>query len=285
VTVICSNVECGQPVPDHERSCVVCGADAGFPNVRAASSPEEVAALTARFESAEASARNNGWESVFASFHEACRHTRAVICRSVSQVKQLVSSDNALYNNFYRQLEAGIRIPDDNQWDRNREAIESKVFPNYHRNIVFGVLSLTDTGNTAYGEASIKLRNAAIKQRSTVFEEPLFPFLRSRSIGVTEATPHGHRAPWNDRSRLCAAKIGSRLRAETNPSDYQSLILDPKNETESDCIEVHVFGPVHRRAIETVTCKRPSRREDRLILRSISKELALVGATLVVEEK
>jgi hypothetical protein len=40
---------CGETIPATERSCVLCGQDAGFPNVRRANRPEEVTRLEERF--------------------------------------------------------------------------------------------------------------------------------------------------------------------------------------------------------------------------------------------
>ena len=55
--VRCLNLDCGEEIPAHARSCVVCGQDAGFPNVRAAQVAEEQAALTDRVNSSREDAR------------------------------------------------------------------------------------------------------------------------------------------------------------------------------------------------------------------------------------
>jgi len=46
-------LNCHEEIPDHVRSCVVCGTDAGYPNVRAALRNEEVSALKLRVKEAE----------------------------------------------------------------------------------------------------------------------------------------------------------------------------------------------------------------------------------------
>lgn len=56
----CTN--CGQPVLPHQRHCVRCQADCGFPNVRAAEQPVEKNALTTRVKSAQDNAESRGTE-------------------------------------------------------------------------------------------------------------------------------------------------------------------------------------------------------------------------------
>jgi hypothetical protein len=61
---------------------------------------------------------------VLEHFGRAVLSSKAVICRSLSIVQYLVSSDSALYNTFHQQVDAEARIPEDNRWDRARSLSE-----------------------------------------------------------------------------------------------------------------------------------------------------------------
>ena len=276
----CANPECEAGLPGHVRACLVCGRDAGFPNVRAARGIEEQPVAQARYEAAREASADGGYEDVFRQFELACSSAYAVICMGLSTVLYIVSSDNVLYATYYRQVDAAARIPEENSWDRARESVDSMMFPHYHREISFGALSLTGIGHTAYGPYSIVLKEVAIRDRTSVFHEPLFPFFRSRGIVVGDAVPPGFRATWSDRGRLAAAKHGSQLTAHTDPDDFQDLLLSPGGDTEGDCIEAHVYGPIHRRAIWRVMGTAPRRRADQILVKSLQRKLDEVGAEL-----
>jgi hypothetical protein len=231
-----------------------------------------------RYEEARETSRRGGYVGIFDEFESRCSKSSAVICRGLSAVMALVSSDNELYTTFYKQVEATSRIPEDNRWDRNRAALESAMFPHYHTEINYGALSLTGAGHTAYGPYAVTLRDVAIRDRASVFQEPLFPFFSRHKIVAGTDIPPGYRATWWDRGRLAAAKHGKDLTPSTHPQGFQDLLLPPDGDTEGDCIEVHVYGPIHRRAIERVIGSKPKRKADRILLKSLSARLEEVGA-------
>lgn len=276
----CTNPDCQEEIHGSYRSCVVCGRDAGHPNVRVAEEPREKAALSVRYGTSLSRAAADGYQNVFERFQHAVSQSNAVICRPLSNLVEIVSSDDALYVSYYRQVAAGIRMPADNSWDRGRESVESAVFPHYYQEMAYGALSLTGIGVTAYGHFSILLKEAAIKERASVFDQPLFPFFRNEKIVVGEPLPLGYRATWPDRGRLAAAKLGSQLTADTSDDCFQAILLKEGTDTETDCVEVHIYGPIHRRAIARVTGSSPHRKADRILVASIKKKLVEVGASL-----
>jgi len=192
----------------------------------------------------------------------------------------MASSDSALYTSYYHQVDAATRIPEDNEWDRTRESVDSAVFPHYYREINYGALSLNGVGQTAYGPFSVVLRGAAISERASVFDEPLFPFFKSHGVVVGNPLPPGYRATWQSRDRLAAAKLGPRLKPTTNPVDFPSLMLPSGGNTAGDCIEVHVYGPLHRRAIARVIGRPANRRADKILIASLKRKLEETGAKL-----
>ena len=62
----CKN--CGSDVPISIRDCPSCGIDNGYPNVRMADLPAEIAALDARVAQANASAVAGGFVAVLDDF-------------------------------------------------------------------------------------------------------------------------------------------------------------------------------------------------------------------------
>ena len=99
----CLNGECSAEVPAHVRNCVVCGTDAGCPNVRS---------------------------------------SKAVVSLPLSRVNELVSSDNSLYCTYYQGVDADSRLPESNEWDSVRQSVDALVFPYYFKEIRFGALTL-----------------------------------------------------------------------------------------------------------------------------------------------
>src|SRR6266700_7051273 len=83
---------CGVPIRGNERNCPTCGNDVGYPNVRAAKEIEEKAALAKRYEKALQNASGRGCGDVVVAFLSALKSSVAVICRSPSKVKELVST-------------------------------------------------------------------------------------------------------------------------------------------------------------------------------------------------
>ena len=202
------------------------------------------------------------------------------MARSLNVVMALVSGDSALYSSFHRQIRAGTRIPEDNKWDGGRAAIDETVFPNYAADIVFGALSLDGWGLTYYGAYVIVLRDEVVEDRATVFEENSFRFVQRWRIVAGNPVPPGHRAVWAARDKLAVAKLHSKLDRGTRPEDFPGILLSAgTGPSDGDFIEVHIFGSIHRRAVERVIGP-PPKRAERSLHRSLERKLREVGAHL-----
>jgi hypothetical protein len=273
---------CDEQVPRSARNCPSCQADAGFPNVRDAEAPEEQAALQLRLTNAEASTKARGCEPILKEFGKAVLKSKAVMCRNLGVVSALVSNDSALYTNYYKQLEGEARLPDDNPFDRGRSAVDGTLFPNYHMNICFAALSLNNIGPTAYGAYTIVLKEKMIIQRASVFEENSFAFCQIKHrIIVGDSIPAGFRAGWLERNELAMAKLHSMIEPSTRSDDFPSILLrNGSSPLDDDFIEVHIWGSIHRTAIERIVGPKPKGREDRILLRSLETKLREVGAIL-----
>lgn len=275
----CPNGACGENVPAHRRICPVCGADAGCPNVRAASQAAEIAGLELRCKEQEEAAERGDWRAVLREFEEAVAKSVAVVCRPLAKVHELVSSDNELFATFYQLVGGEARLPEDNEWDRLRQAADSLLFPYYHEDIRFACLSLDGLGVSTYGGFCITLKDGSIRDRASVFEGNSLVFLRSRRL--EDPIPVGHRAPWAQRGRLGVAKLGGRLGARTQASELPGIVVDVQGQA-PEFIEVHIFGPLHRRAVARVVGMTPPKRQDKVLLKALARKLQEVGAVLEI---
>jgi hypothetical protein len=276
--MICPN--CQVDVLESERNCPSCGRDLGYPNVRAAKEDAEKIALGKRFESALAAAASQSYTDVFLRFQEATRFSKAVICRSVSKVKDLMSSDSELYANFYQLVGAGARRPEKGATDRERLVADSLMFPHYAREIRFAALSVDGIGLTDYGACSMVLRNLAINERATVFEENSLEFCRSRGLGVGTPVPPGYRAVWEERDLLACAKLVTRLSPSTPDDLFPAIIKSGR-----DFIEVHIHGSLHRGSLERIVVCNPLKAVDKVLISAIKGIVKRERLPIIVEER
>jgi hypothetical protein len=254
--VNCTN--CGQPVLPHERHCVRCQADCGFPNVRAAQQPAEKNALAARVKSAEDDAKSRGTEPVLGSFRDAVLRSRAVRVREFAEVYGLIKGDNKLLGTFYDLKGAGLLRPAATEMEASRQSAEPLVFLNYQNKIQFAALALSDDALFAYGDCAMVFQDSAIAHRATVFEENCVFFCERHSRGPGRtALPPGSRATWDQRHQLAAAKLASQLHPETKEADFPGILLhtDAKNTRNDDFIEVHIYDRLHRSALDYVVVR------------------------------
>jgi hypothetical protein len=275
---------CGARVPPNQRSCPACLADCGFPNVRFAQQPREVAALDIRVKDASVSCEARKCQSIFEEFGIAVAGSRSVMARSIGDLHSWVSRENSLYITYHHQIGSGQRIPDDNKWDQGRDAAESTIHPNYHREINYACLSLDGAGLNAWGSYHVVLRDSLTAHRSSVFEENVFTFCKKHGVIAGDPPPLGYRSGWNERGRLGQAKLHSRLSASTKSTDLPGILIDQGTSTGSaEYVEVHIFGALHRNAIESVTGPKPKNKPDLTLWKSICKTLTGLGAK--VQEK
>jgi hypothetical protein len=273
---------CGEVVHNHVRNCVVCGADVGCPNVRAANDPEEISALENRAKTAEQDAGIRGASANLKDFCQAVAdNSKAVICRPLGKINELVSSDNELYSTFYEQVSSEARLPENNIWDKSRGVADQQLFPHYPEHIRFASLSLDGKGATGYGGYCLVLKDAMIKDRATVFEANSTQFVQQQRLVAGDPFPAGYRATWSNRAMLAAAKLGGLITSATTSDEYPGILLG-SGATDGDFIEVHIYGPIHRRAIQSLSGENPRNNADKVLLKSVRKKLTEIGASLEV---
>lgn len=246
---------CNNLIPQPAPCCPHCGRTGLYWNVIEANKADERAALNTRYDSAKAEALAKGANVAVQGFETAAAGSKAVLARSVTEVQRLANSGQ-LYATYYKLIEAGLKLPDGDEWDRARELTDTVLFPHYKEQIRFAALSLDGVGLSRYGGCSIQLRDEMIAHRASVMEENSVLFMERHNVKVSRqpGIPKGYRAIWEERDKICTAKLATRIDSTTTPNQYSNLLLrQGTSPAEDDFVEVHIWGPMSVLSIEKVT--------------------------------
>ena len=275
--------DCKNEIPQPAACCPHCGRPGIFWNVRQADDVNERAALQSRYDAAKAEALSRGATVTVDDFENAVGKSLAVIARSDTDVYRLANSTRQLYATYYKQIDAGLRLPDGNEWDVAREITDSLLFPNYKEQIRFAALSLDGIGLSSYGSCSLILRDDMIAHRSSVFDENSVLFMERHGVKVsrTPNIPKGFTAIWSERHKLCIAKLAGRIDSTTRPNQYSTLLLKQGTSPEYDeFVEVHIFGPITVLTMAKVVITTPKARQRATIVRALKSKLAKHGVSV-----
>lgn len=248
------------------------------PNVWVASQPDEQAALSLKHESVTQTAKNQGSGDRLAEFEAAVTdQSFAVICRDLGEVQRIAHSDSEIYRNYYKLLDAGLRLPNtSDEWNLKREQADIALFFGFQKKMHHAVLTL-DYGMSYYGECHLQLNSQLIARRSTVFWENSAEFYASHAK-PGERPFSGFRAVWQDRGKLAAAKLGGKIHAKVTAERFAGILRqDGKKPGEEKFIEVHVFGDLTIRSTQMVMLKPGG---DACRYRALKESLAKMGVPL-----
>ena len=124
------------------------------------------------------------------------------------------------------------------------------------------------------------LKEVAIANRATVFEENPFLFNRKHSVSAGSPPPPGYRAVWKDRASLAKAKLYHKLKQGTDPTDFAGILADQATDAASeDFIEVHIYGSISAGTVGAVTVLAP-KGAARHQLRSVRRRCKELGIEL-----
>lgn len=236
--------------------CPHCARPGLFTNVDEAGLPAERRALRKRYRAATERAAARGCADKARRFEEKLADSRAVVNRSGLETARLASSERELFSTFYQLLKAEVRLPTGESWDRLRRIADEALFPGYKEKIRFAALSLDRRGLVSYGDCTLLLREPMISHRASVYLENSTLFLRRHHYDP----PLGFRATWEERAKLCVAKVAERLEPSTAETDFPTLLLrQGATSAEDEFVEVHIWGPLSVHCIDAVlVAKRPS---------------------------
>jgi hypothetical protein len=266
---------CGSDIPLSWERCPHCARPGLFPNVRAAQVPAERAALEARYQAALQKAERRGARKVLEDFEAASRGSKAIITRPFRELERLSSSDKELLSTFYQLIQAEVRLPHGTKWDRLRGLADESLFPGSRESIRFAALSLDGAGLPSYGDCSFVLQESMIAHRASVYEENSAVAMKKHAYDP----PPGHRATWEERGKLCVAKLGDEVQSTTSPTEFPGLLLQPGVTPEEDrFVEVHLWGPMTIRTMERVAVMAP-RKGQKSAYSAIGARLRAIGVT------
>lgn len=283
ITPTCES--CHNTVPRSAHICPHCGVAGDYPNVRDAKAPEEEAALERRYLHAKAESVRLNVNAHCEVFENTTRQTRAAIACSANQIQRLATSDDEIYATYYEWIEAGARSHVDDKWSILRDLADGALFPGYKKDIRFAALTLDDRGVSNYGPCSILLRTGMIAHRATVFEENSTVFMEHQGIKLGEADhlPCGYRATWENRHKLCLAKLYNEIREGMGPADYAAVLIKQGATTGDDqFIEVHIWGPLTARTMEQVTINPRKISAEQVIAMALEEKLGNLSVKLKV---
>ncbi|MGI8656177.1 MAG: hypothetical protein ACR2LC_13285 [Pyrinomonadaceae bacterium] len=270
--------DCGNKIPPSAERCPHCARPGLFPNVRAAKESDERTALDERYQSemTKAAKYSAADEASLRDFETAMANSQAIIARPAKDVLRLATNDNEIYATYYQQIEGGLKLPAGDEWDILRGLADRALFPGYEKDIRFAALSLDGIGLSNYGECSITLRDDLIAYRASVFEENSTVFMKTHHITIWKATelPQGYRATWDERGKLCVAKLSGKIDATTKSGEYSALLLQQGATSEDDeFVEVHIWGPMTVRTIERVIFTPTKRSGREVVLKTLKIKL------------
>jgi hypothetical protein len=270
-------------LPGSVLHCLTCGVAAPDPpNVRAVGVIEERLELNNRYEKAISDARSRGSLEVVEAFQSAVKRTRAVIGSDLHVIRQLVTNDKALYNNYFNLVNAKFRKPAKADDDSRRRVADVILLDGYAEQIVFAALSVDGGGLNSYGSYTIVLRDIAVAKRATVLEENSYLFVEKR-CNVKGEVPRGYRAVWEEGDKLAVAKLADKITAGTSVSQFAGLVLrNGKDRSTDDFLEVQIYGPFDGQAIQEVRGpSHPRTVEERATARIVKEYLTKAGKNWV----
>ncbi len=278
---------CGNDIPLAKERCPHCALPGLFPNVRAAQHEKEIQALEDRYTRALVAADGRGCKAIVQTFAQAMTTTQAVINRPIGEVQRLANSDNEVYATYYQLSNSGVKIPSDEVWDKRRAATDDLLLTGYKESIRFAALTLDGEGIWHYGACALILKEHMIGHRASVFEENSVMFMQHHGIRVFDADtlPQGFRAGWEERQKLCVAKLAGKLMPGSVAPDFSYILLAQGARPEQDeFVEVHIWGPLTRRTFDRVVIKKGKRRSAATVMLKALRE-KLREVNVPVEER
>jgi hypothetical protein len=271
---------CKNEIAQPATSCQHCGGRGIFWNVLDANNDDERDALESRYNAAIADAQSRGAALTVQEFEKALGGSKAVLARSDIDLQRLAQSSRRVYATFYEEVEAGLVLPENDEWNKARAVADTLLFGDYKKHIRFAALSLDGIGLAKFGSCSITLRDNMIARRTSVFDENSVLFMERHDVKASRnpEIPKGFRAAWTDRDKLCIAKLAGRIDSSTTPNQYSGLLLKQGASPEDDeFVEVHIFGPMTVLTMAEVTVTIPKARPRATIVRAIKSKLEKHG--------
>tara|TARA_R110000868_G_scaffold51724_2_gene163507 strand:- start:1344 stop:2180 length:837 start_codon:yes stop_codon:yes gene_type:complete len=271
---------CGAVLLPSGTQCHQCESPIGFPNVRKAVS--EKSKLLERYNSAQNSIILRDIVDVAINFEQYVEHeAKLILAKPVIEVLAL-TNPNKLMTTYHKEIRANARTAEDNQYDQNRDGFESIINPQYHENIQYAALSLTDKGLTYYGGVHLTLNLNKVKHRTTLFEENSYNFVVKHKLTGVDVAPEGYRATWEDKTKLAVVKCNYKLNKNTSENMFSTIIIndDPAN---PEFIEAHIYGNLGAATVDNMLLGNSACEDDVLMFKASKNAFRKLGINIQIE--
>jgi hypothetical protein len=241
--------DCGVDYPDDREKCPHCGRPSKFPNVVAARRDAEKKALDRRYDAALKKARASGSEGRLLEFQAGCEKSPVVLCCPTGKLILMAQGSADQFAGFYDLLHlrfSSRSVAKKVDWNVYRPNSENALLGSDRNKdkLHYAALSWNGEGLSHYGGkddyCEVELRVEMIAHRASLFEENLGVFYWKRD---RNSLPTGKRGDWEDRGKLCVAKLGAKVSGTTSDSEFPEILLKSKPDPlDDEFVEVHVYG-------------------------------------------
>lgn len=194
-----------------------------------------------------------------------CANECADFCRLVAQdsgvvvampaavARDLATDPRRVFENYEGLVGKEIRRPARVQDDRHRRSISSILFGSYDSEIRYGNLALGDEAVLNYGDVACRLKEIAVRERTSFLEMNSYLFVSTLMNGTVDIPP-GRRAVWINRHELALAKVADRLARGQSELDWASILVKSSlgDRSRDDFIEAHIYGTLTADSIATM---------------------------------
>ena len=234
---------CRNEIPLDARNCPHCAYGMNFPNLIMAGQSSEREALEKRYQAALIDAAARGCEKTVRTFEAAVSNSQAIMGSTLQKLLPIVTRDRDVFATYHDLMELKFLRDETPDWGRLRTHAEVELLGSVKNidGLHYAALSLNGRSLRRYGEATIQLREPLIAHRASVFEENSAVYVEK---GNAKFSP-GSRAIWSDRTKLCVAKLASKIDVSTRSDEFPGILMnDGSTPFDDEFVEVHVFGPM-----------------------------------------
>jgi hypothetical protein len=240
---------CQNEVPLEWQHCPHCCHGQYFPNVRLAGDATEREALNARYNAARADAEARGVLDRVNNFESEVLAATLVIATSMAKLSAIANRERDLFATYYDLMELKFAVghgggPIDFRRRRPQAEIELLGSERLIRKLHYGCLSIDGKSLEHYGQCTIHVSPRMIQHRASLYSENT-----AVAYDRDHHFPPGHRAVWEDRGRLCVAKLASRISNSTATDDFKKILMkNGTNAISDEFVEVQILGELTIRA-------------------------------------
>lgn len=249
----CPNSNCKYLNSLIETNCVVCNTFLGYPNVNDAQKEEQLVAFNKRYDEALLKITDDSHHKKIKDFENAIEtEARAVVNIDLDYLENFIVHKNTLYASYGLATAGETREYAKSQFDKERRGVEGFIFGSNAEHIRYAALSLNKSGLKSYADYTLSLKNIAISDRGTVFEENSYIVFQKYFNQKDLVLENGHVASWENKHLLAVVKCSEEI-IKKNKTTFADILLKSTGDRKTDdFMEVHIFGTFKKESVESV---------------------------------